>query len=59
MRVFSLEVANKSKTEHFQHKLPTLLEAMRVMDTDRISELKMAMSKSVEAETSVMRIIQQ
>lgn len=54
----SLETANKAKSEHYQVRLPTLLESMRALDADRISEIKLAMSKSVEAETSVMRIIQ-
>uniref|UniRef100_A0A914CWK6 Uncharacterized protein n=1 Tax=Acrobeloides nanus TaxID=290746 RepID=A0A914CWK6_9BILA len=54
----SLGIANQARQEHFQKRLPALLDSMRGLDVERISEIKLAMSKSVEAETSVMRIIQ-
>lgn len=54
----ALETANRAKHDYYESKLPGLLMAMKAADIDRINETKLAMQKTVEAETSVMKIIQ-
>uniref|UniRef100_A0AC34QR14 Formin-binding protein 1-like n=1 Tax=Panagrolaimus sp. JU765 TaxID=591449 RepID=A0AC34QR14_9BILA len=54
----ALETANKAKADHYGIRLPSVLAAMRTADMDRINETKHAMRRTIEAEASVMKIIQ-
>ncbi|KAI6172955.1 hypothetical protein M3Y98_01030300 [Aphelenchoides besseyi] len=54
----SLETANKAQRAHYQEKIPFLLEEMRKLDVDRITETKTAMNQCVDIETGVLNIIQ-
>lgn len=54
----SLEIANHAQHDHFNVKLPNLLEDMRKLDMDRIDSTKQAMLDSVRSETSVSNILQ-
>lgn len=54
----SLEMANHAQHDHYNAKLPNLLEDMRKLDVDRIDSTKQAMLDSVHAETSVLNILQ-
>ncbi|KAE9553286.1 hypothetical protein FO519_003499 [Halicephalobus sp. NKZ332] len=54
----ALEIANRTKHEYYEVKLPALLMAMKAADIERINETKLAMQKTIEAETSVVKIIQ-
>lgn len=53
----ALEMANRTKNEHYQIKMPNLLEDMRRLDIDRIESTKSAMMASIQAETSVANIV--
>lgn len=54
----SLELANHAQHDHYNIKLPNLLEDMRKLDIERINSTKQAMLGSVHAETSVSNILQ-
>uniref|UniRef100_A0A7E4US44 SH3 domain-containing protein n=1 Tax=Panagrellus redivivus TaxID=6233 RepID=A0A7E4US44_PANRE len=54
----ALEQANQAKRDHFEMKLPQLLANMRATDVERINDTQGAMKKTIEAETSVLKIIQ-
>lgn len=51
----SVELFNSAKNEHYQTKLPELLESMRLLEVVRISDIKKCMLKSVEVEKNVMK----
>jgi hypothetical protein len=54
----ALLIANDAKMKHYEIELPNLLEQMRAADIDRIRNTQMAMQRTVEAETNVVKIIQ-
>jgi hypothetical protein len=54
----ALLIANDAKVKHYEVELPNLLEQMKAADRDRISNTRLAMQKTIEAETNVIRIIQ-
>ncbi|VDN59671.1 unnamed protein product [Dracunculus medinensis] len=54
----ALQAANQQQHQHYNQLLPQLLERLRAMDEERISETKSIMLQSVEAETKIMSIIQ-
>jgi hypothetical protein len=54
----ALLIANDAKVKHYEVELPNLLEQMKAADMDRINNTRLAMQKTIEAETNVVRIIQ-
>ena len=54
----ALIIANEAKVKHFEADLPNLLHQMKTSDIDRITHTQLAMQKTIEAETSVVKIIQ-
>uniref|UniRef100_A0A914ZAB6 Uncharacterized protein n=1 Tax=Panagrolaimus superbus TaxID=310955 RepID=A0A914ZAB6_9BILA len=54
----ALLIANDIKVKHFEVELPSLLEQMKAADVDRIKNTRLAMQKTIESETNILRIIQ-
>ncbi|VDO08104.1 unnamed protein product [Brugia timori] len=54
----ALQAANQQQHQHYSQLLPQILERLRTVDEERISETKSLMLQSIEAETKVMNIIQ-
>ncbi|KAK6112228.1 hypothetical protein QQG55_46870 [Brugia pahangi] len=54
----ALQAANQQQHQHYSQLLPQILERLRTVDEERISETKSLMLQSIEAETRVMNIIQ-
>uniref|UniRef100_A0AAF5PJW4 F-BAR domain-containing protein n=1 Tax=Wuchereria bancrofti TaxID=6293 RepID=A0AAF5PJW4_WUCBA len=54
----ALQAANQQQHQHYNQLLPQILERLRTVDEERISETKSLMLQSIEAETRVMNIIQ-
>ncbi|MCP9257375.1 Formin-binding protein 1-like [Dirofilaria immitis] len=54
----ALQAANQQQHQHYNQLLPQILERLRAVDEERISETKSLMLQSIEAETKVMNIIQ-
>ncbi|KAL3989415.1 hypothetical protein ACH3XW_27585 [Acanthocheilonema viteae] len=54
----ALQAANQQQHQHYNQLLPQILERLRAVDEERISETKSLMLQGIEAETKVMNIIQ-
>uniref|UniRef100_A0A8R1XTG2 F-BAR domain-containing protein n=1 Tax=Onchocerca volvulus TaxID=6282 RepID=A0A8R1XTG2_ONCVO len=54
----ALQAANQQQHQHYNQLLPQILERLRAVDEERISETKSLILQSIEAETKVMNIIQ-
>lgn len=54
----ALQAANQQQHQHYTQLLPQILERLRAVDQERISETKSLMLQSIEVETKVMAIIQ-
>ncbi|VDO77178.1 unnamed protein product [Onchocerca flexuosa] len=54
----ALQAANQQQHQHYNQLLPQLLERLRAVDEERISETKSLILQGIEAETKVMTIIQ-
>lgn len=54
----ALEVANRAQHDHYNNKIPQLLEQMRALDMDRIHATKDAMNQTVDVEMGVLKVVQ-
>ncbi|VDK85884.1 unnamed protein product [Litomosoides sigmodontis] len=54
----ALQAANQQQHQHYNQLLPQILERLRAVDEERISETKSLMLQGIEVETKVMNIIQ-
>ncbi|VDK49502.1 unnamed protein product [Anisakis simplex] len=54
----ALQTANQQQHQHYNQLLPHILEKLRAMDEERISETRSIMLQSIEVETKVMSIMQ-
>ncbi|CAG9536888.1 unnamed protein product [Cercopithifilaria johnstoni] len=54
----ALQAANQQQHQHYNQLLPQILERLRAVDEERISETKSLILQGIEAETKVMNIIQ-
>ena len=53
-----LESANQAQHDYYNQSLPNLLEEMRKLDMSRIETTRNAMLEAVNAERSVLNIVQ-
>ncbi|KHN70607.1 Formin-binding protein 1-like [Toxocara canis] len=54
----ALQAANQQQHQHYNQLLPQILEKLRAMDEERISETRAIMLQSIETETKVISIMQ-
>uniref|UniRef100_A0A1I7V8Y6 Formin-binding protein 1-like n=1 Tax=Loa loa TaxID=7209 RepID=A0A1I7V8Y6_LOALO len=54
----ALQATNQQQHQHYNQLLPQILERLRAVDEERISETKSLMLQGIEVETRVMNIIQ-